>query len=156
MQSLNKYKIVYFSTIIGLLSNALFDIPLMFLFDKIGIKSYLGPLVSSIIGYLLSVFINLKAIKKSEPQINYKDAIRTMIKTLIPSFCMLFGLIILRLIIPDFATTRILAVMQIGIYALAGVVIYFFVSYKTNLLEAVFGQELLTKIAKKLKLKFKH
>lgn len=156
MQSLNKYKIVYFSTIIGLLSNALFDIPLMFLFDKIGIKSYLGPLVSSIIGYLLSVFINLKAIKKSEPQINYKDAIRTMIKTLIPSFCMLFGLIILRMIIPDFATTRILAVMQIGIYALAGVVIYFFVSYKTNLLEVVFGQGLLTKIAKKLKLKFKH
>ena len=153
MQSLNKYKIVYIATICGLLSNAILDIPLMYLFKFIGIKPYLGPLVSSIIGYILSVFINLRAIKKEEKKINYSEAIKTILLILVPALTMMVILVVLRTLLPMATPTRLRAILSIIIYAVVGCIIYLGIAYKMGLLERVFGKELLTKILKKLKLK---
>lgn len=153
MQSLNKYKIVYIATICGLLSNAILDIPLMYLFKFIGIKPYLGPLVSSIIGYILSVFINLRAIKKEEKQINYSEAIKTIFLILVPALIMTVILVALRTLLPMATPTRLKAILSIIVYAIIGCIIYFGIAYKMGLLERVFGKELLAKILKKLKLK---
>ena len=151
MQSLNKYKTVYIATICGLLSNAIFDIPLMYLLNFMGLPAYIGPLVSSIIGYMLSVFINLRTIKKEEKQINYKDSLKTMGKILVPSLVMFIVIFALKRIIPFSATSRLKAILIIIFYAVIGVVIYGGISYKMGLLEEVLGKNLLSKITKKLK-----
>lgn len=151
MQSLNKYKTVYIATICGLLSNAIFDIPLMYLLNFVGLPAYIGPLVSSIIGYMLSVFINLRTIKKEEKQINYKDSLKTIGKILVPSLVMFVVIFVLKSIIPFAATSRLKAILIIIFYAVIGVVIYGGISYKMGLLDEVLGKNLLNKIAKKLK-----
>ena len=112
MQSLNKYKIVYIATICGLLSNAILDIPLMYLFKFIGIKPYLGPLVSSIIGYILSVFINLRAIKKEEKKINYSEAVKTIFLILVPALTMMVILVVFRTLLPMATPTRLKAILS--------------------------------------------
>ena len=151
MQSLNKYKTVYIATICGLLSNAILDIPLMYLLKFIGLPAYIGPLVSSIIGYMLSVFINLIVIKKEEKQINYKDSLKTIVKILVPSLSMFAIILVLKNIIPFNATSRLSAVLIIIFYAIIGVLIYGGIAYKMGLLDEVLGKNLLNKITKKLK-----
>ena len=64
LQGLNKFKIVYLSTITGFVTNALLDVPIMLFYFKIGIPAYLGAITSSIIGYTLSVTIALIALKQ--------------------------------------------------------------------------------------------
>ena len=151
MQSLNKYKTVYIATICGLVSNALFDIPLMYLLEFIGLPAYIGPLVSSIIGYMLSVFINLRTIKKEEKQINYKDSLKTIGKILVPSLSMFVIIFVLKNIIPFTATSRLSAILIIIFYAIIGVIIYGGISYKMGLLDEVLEKNILNKITKKLK-----
>lgn len=151
MQSLNKYKTVYIATICGLVSNALFDIPLMYLLEFIGLPAYIGPLVSSIIGYMLSVFINLRTIKKEEKQINYKDSLKTIGKILVPSLSMFVIIFVLKNIIPFTATSRLSAILIIIFYAIIGVIIYGGISYKMGLIDEVLGKNILNKITKKLK-----
>ena len=151
MQSLNKYKTVYIATICGFVSNALFDIPLMYLLKFIGLPAYIGPLVSSIIGYMLSVFINLRTIKKEEKQINYKDSLKTIGKILVPSLSMFIIIFVLKNIIPFTATSRLSAILIIIFYAIIGVIIYGGISYKMGLLDEVLEKNILNKITKKLK-----
>ena len=55
MQSLNKYKTVYLSVIAGFGANALLDIPLMLLFDKIGLPAFWGAMSATIFGYIISM-----------------------------------------------------------------------------------------------------
>ena len=151
MQSLNKYKTVYIATICGFVSNALLDIPLMYLLKFIGLPAYIGPLVSSIIGYMLSVFINLRTIKKEEKQINYKDSLKTIGKILVPSLSMFVIIFVLKNIIPFTATSRLSAILIIIFYTIIGVIIYGGISYKMGLLDEVLEKNILNKITKKLK-----
>lgn len=65
LQALNKFKYVYINTIAGFLINALLDIPLMILFNKIGLPAYYGAIVSTLIGYTISFVISFIVLKKS-------------------------------------------------------------------------------------------
>ena len=64
LQSLDKFKTIYISTFTGLITNALLDIPLMILCDKIGIYPYYGAIISTMIGTSLSLTISLRKLKK--------------------------------------------------------------------------------------------
>jgi len=153
MQSLNKYKIVYTSTIVGLFSNALLDIPFMYLLKLVGLPPYLGTMVSSIFGYFLSVMINLLALKHSEKMLNYKDTIVTIFRTLIPSFGMLIILKLVSLILPSFGLSSLNSIINIIIYTIIGAATYFIISFKMGLIKDVFGDELLNKFKRKFKKK---
>jgi O-antigen/teichoic acid export membrane protein len=151
VQGLNNFKVVYISAISGFLSNAILDVPLMILFNKLGIPSYLGALVSSIIGYLLSSFIALKSLNK-EHHIHYDDTIKTIFKILVPSLSLVVVLLLMRLI-PYDVTSRGMDLISIIINAIVGIVTYVFISYKMNLLNDIIGEEYLNKIKRKLTFK---
>ena len=151
IQGLNKFKVVYISAISGFLTNAILDVPLMLLFNKIGIPSYLGALVSSIIGYLLSVFIALKALNK-EHKINYKDTFNTLLKILVPSISLIIVVLLIRLI-PLNIDNTIKDILYIAFNALVGGFTYIFISYKMGLINDIIGEQLVNKIKKKLTLK---
>ena len=123
----------------------------MYLLNFVGLPAYIGPLVSSIIGYMLSVFINLRTIKKEEKQINYKDSLKTIGKILVASLVMFIVIFVLKSVISFSATSRLKAILIIIFYAVIGVAIYGGISYKIGLLDEVLGKNLLNKITKKLK-----
>ena len=99
----------------------------------------------------MSVFINLRTIKKEEKQINYKDSLKTIGKILVPSLVMFLVIWGLKMVIPFTAANRLNAILIIIFYAIIGVLIYGGISYKMGLLDEVLGKNLLNKITKKLK-----
>ena len=56
LQSMNKFKAVYISVIAGFFTNALLDVPLMYLCKFVGIESFLGSVLATVIGYIISIF----------------------------------------------------------------------------------------------------
>ena len=151
VQGLNKFKVVYISAISGFLSNMILDVPLMLLFNKIGLPSYLGALVSSIIGYLLSVFIALKALNKKH-DIKYKDTFNCIIKMLVPVISLVLVVFLLRLI-PYDVNSKLSCILSVIINAIIGGITYIYVSYKMGLIKEIIGEETVNKIVKKLTFK---
>lgn len=150
-QSLNKIKLVYLVSITGFVLNALLDVPIMYLFAYLHLEAFLGSIVASIIGFSSSIIIGLVNLHKQE-SINYKDTFKILSKTLIPSITMVLVLTIFNYFIPISTITKFSSIIKIIINALIGGVIYIGISYKLNILDDLFGQEMLNKIIKKLTL----
>lgn len=152
LQSLNKFKLVYIAAISGFVVNICLDIILMLSFNKIGIPAYFGAIIATIIGYLLSCFIALYSLRKNN-NVNYVSTLKILGKSLIPNLLMLVVILLIKLLWPWESGTRMSAILYISINALIGMIIYFVVSYKLNIINEVLGKSYVEKIKKKLTFK---
>lgn len=152
LQSINKFKTVYLSTIIGFVVNGLLDIPLMYLFNKLGIHAFYGAILATILGYIISYIIALHSLHK-DLKFNYKEIRNTLIKVLIPTLSLVMVLILLKLVINTNVTGRIESLLVCLPYAILGGLTYIVVSYKIGLLSDILGKNYIDKILKKLKIK---
>ena len=153
-QTMNNTK----ETIIALSSSVLakicLNVPMMKLFNMIGIEAYYAPIIlNMIIDTVCTIFL-LYVIKK-KTNINYISSIRTFIKVILCTSIMVVGLMILNLFVPNITTSRFIAIMQIILYGIVGVIIYFIVAYKSNTIDEVIGNNNIKKIITKLKKRFK-
>ena len=149
LQSLNKFKIVYVSSGIGFLLNALLDIPFMYLFHILGLEAFYGAILATIVGYIFSYIYSLFKLKK-ELNFNYKSILKTIKDSLIPTLAMILVLLVLKLFI-KIPTSGIMLVLTLMLYVIFGGLTYVFVSYKTGLLERTLGREYINKIIGKLR-----
>ena len=152
LQSLNKFKVVYMSSILGFITNALMDIPMMYLFKYLGFHAFYGAIVATIIGYIVSYTISLSKLKK-ELNFNYKEITKTIKKLILPVLSMTIILMILKLLINTNVTGKINAFIICIPFALLGGLTYILITYKTNLLTETIGEDYIYKILKKLKIK---
>ena len=74
-------------------------------------------------------------------------------KIILADITMLVVLFVVKLFIPIYTSSRLLNIPIIAIYALIGIVVYFFVSHKFNLIEEVFGSKIINKITNKFRRK---
>ena len=149
LQSLNKFKAVYISTILGFAINALLDVPLMILFNAMGLRPYLGAIVATCIGYFLSIFIALKTLKKDH-KLSYRKTIRSLSKIIISTTCMIFIVLVLKRAIVMDLTSRLNSIIYILVISLIGSLVYFLVSAKIGLLKDVFKEGYIDRIKRKL------
>ena len=149
MQGLNKFKMVYLSTILGYATNALLDVPLMYLCKFIGLKPFIGAIIASIIGYTLSILIVLIHLNKKH-NIKYNETFKIFIKTLLPSLVMIIVVYLMKLIVPVNYTSKLSCVLYIGLISIVGAVAYLFIAFKQGILYDVFGKEYLSKLISKL------
>ena len=149
LQSLNKFKIVYVSSGIGFLLNALLDIPFMYLFHILGLEAFYGAILATIVGYIFSYIYSLFKLKK-ELNFNYKSILKTIKDSLIPTLAMILVLLVLKLFI-KIPTSGIMLVLTLMLYVIFGGLTYVFVSYKTGLLENTLGRGYINKIIGKLR-----
>lgn len=152
LQSLDKFKTIYISTFTGLLTNALLDIPLMILCDKIGIYPYYGAIISTMIGTSISLAISLRKLKK-DMNFEYKELLNIIKKALLPLASMIVVVLILEYFIGPLFTTRITSIITCIICAVVGAIIYGVISYKNNLLYNSLGEEYVNQILRKIKIK---
>ena len=152
LQSLDKFKTIYISTFTGLLTNALLDIPLMILCDKIGIYPYYGAIISTMIGTSISLTISLRKLKK-DMNFEYKELLNIMKKAILPLVSMIIVVLILEHFISQLFTTRITSIITCIICAVVGAIIYGVISYKNNLLYNSLGEEYVNQILRKIKIK---
>lgn len=147
LQGLNKFKIVYLSTISGFVVNALLDVPIMLLYDKIGIPPYLGAVTASIIGYSLSIIVTLVSLKK-QCKMNYGSTIKVLLKMLVPTILMVMVVFAISLFISVNYASKISCIIFVAISAILGAIVYIFVSYKMGILEKVLGKSMINKFLK--------
>lgn len=149
LQSLNKFKAVYISTLSGFVTNAVLDVPLMLLFNILGFKPYLGAILATCIGYSLSVFLALKILKKHH-NLSYMPTIKALAKIIVSTFAMVVVVVVLKMIIPLNVNSKLMCILYIGLIAIIGAITYFVVSLKNGLLTDVFKEGFNNKLKKKL------
>lgn len=152
LQSLNKFKTSYISTLSGFLTNALLDVPLMYLFKYLGMNAFYGTILATICGYFLSYTISFSSLKKSF-SFNYKDIAKTIKDVLLPSISMIVVLTVLSLVINTSSLTTLQNILVIVLFTIVGALIYLLISFKTGLLERTFGEEYINKLLMKLRIK---
>ena len=149
LQGMNKFKLVYLSTILGFCINIILDIPLMLFFNKIGFYPYLGSITATIIGYSVSILIALVGLKK-ECNMKYSKTIKVVLKTLIPSIAMVIVVLLAMYFIPYNLRDRLSCVMYVVINAVLGASIYLLVSWRIGVIYDILGKGNVKNYIKKL------
>jgi len=148
LQSLSKYKILFISVTIGILMNLGLDIPLMYLFNYIGLEAFYGAIFATAIGLSTSVIIALIYLKK-ELNFNYKDTLKILPKSILNIFILVIVDILLSLILPINSTSRLIQIINICILAIVTIPLYFILNRQS--LKEILPDKFI-KLLKKLKL----
>lgn len=149
LQSLNKFKAVYLTTLLGYVTNALLDVPLMLLCHALGLEPFIGAVLASILGYSLSAISTLVLLNK-EHKLKYNETFKVMFKILLPTIMMVLVVVLLKLIIPINYMSRLSSIIYVAVISIIGSLVYLFTTYKMGILTLVFGKEYLNKIVKKV------
>ena len=149
LQSLNKFKAVYFTTFLGYLTNAFLDVPLMLLCHHLNLQPFIGALLASILGYSLASFSALIILRKHH-QLKYHESYKMFAKILVPSFCMMLVVFLVARFCPISYNSRTSCIFYVFLTSVSGAVVYLFIAYKMKILDNVFGKEYLDRIIRKL------
>ena len=128
LQGLYKNKLIYTAVIIGLVINALLDIPLILLFNKLGIYPYYGAITATVIGYIISLTIPLYNLYKKE-NFNYKDTVVKLPKIAFSATLLVLTACLLKNILPKF-TGYIGTIIYLAIAGIITFGIYYALNYK--------------------------
>lgn len=150
LQGINKYKLVITTVIIGLITNAVLDVPLMILFHKLGLNVSYGAITAALLGYSLSILISLNTLK-NKYNFKFKTTINRLPYYIYSWIIFIITILLLKLIIPTNLTGRLINIFVIAIYGLISFIIYFYINYKNGNLKLVFGPNLINKIKRILK-----
>ena len=153
LQSMNKFKAVYLSVILGFVTNGILDVPMMYLCNAIGIESFIGSIIATCIGYFLSIGVSIHYLKKESKDLKFSKTIRMTYKILFAVIIMFIILFALNKTLPFNLYNRRDALIVTVINSIIGAIIYIFITYKLGVIKDVFGKELINKIRNKLHLK---
>ena len=152
LQGLKRFKIIYLNSIVGLAINTILDIPLILLFNKIGIYPFYGTITATIIGCSVSYIIVFIYLHK-QFKFNYKPIFKALSKIIIPLISMIAILLLLKLILPYNNDNNLLSIVYLIIMVGIAAFVYLFILYKNKGLDDVFGKEYIDEKLKKLHLK---
>ena len=134
----------------SLIFKILLNVPFMHLFSFLGLESYYATITLNILIDTTASIYLLRKVKK-ETNINYLQTIRTLIKVVMCTLIMILGLSIMNLFIPSYSVNRFGSILYIILYGIVGMVIYFFVAYKSNTISDIVGKDFVNKILSKFK-----
>lgn len=152
IQILKEYKMVVISLASGILFKLIFNVPNLYLFNKLGLEAYYGSIFTTIVGYFIGLVILLSYLNKKY-EVDFKETYIRGAKILFSSLIMLVIIVLLQQFLPVVLNSRLLNVLLIGGYAIIGIFVYFALTSKFNLIDDIFGKNTVKNILKKLKLK---
>ena len=151
LQGFKKFKLIIISTVIGLVVNAVLDIPLILLLNKLNFKPYFGTSIATLIGATISALIILIYLKK-EIGFSYKLVRRNTKLMILPLIAMTVVVCLLDYLLP-YRPDRIYNGFKCLIIGLTGAIVYFYILYSTKALNTIFGKDRVDKILRKFHLK---
>ncbi len=146
-QSFNRFKNVFISIIFGLLVKLVLQIPLMNLFNNLGLYPFYGSITASLIGITTAFMINFVTIV-NVISFNVKDFIKKMFKIIYPVILMTVLLYIINYFIGFDLSNRLVAIIYILIYGSLGALLYFIITFENGLFKDIFGNEIFKKLKK--------
>lgn len=141
LQGINKYKLVMGTVTLGLVINALLDIPFMIMFDGMGVNASYGAVLAAVIGYSVSTLIALFVLKKKYG-FSYRDTILVLPKYVVSWIVFVLVIWVMKLFVPVDLESRLLQIPILCLYGVVSFGVYLFVSYKNGNLEKVFGNKI--------------
>lgn len=147
LQGINKYKLVITTVLVGLVTNAILDVPLMLLFDKLGMNVSYGAITAALIGYTISISISLSTLKK-QYNFNFKSTIKRLPKYIISWTVFIISIELLKLIIPTTLKGRFIQIPILTAYGLISFGIYLYISYKNGNIRTTLGTTINNKLKK--------
>lgn len=145
-QSLNKFKNVFLSIIVGIIVKLILQIPLINLYNIIGLRPYWGATSATLIGLSVSFMTNLIVINKTI-KLDLKKLFKNLFKIVYPLILMIAVLLIMKNFIPFIdVKTRISAIKIIILYALAGALVYFSLTIKNGVFKEIFGDKIFNRL----------
>ncbi len=149
LQSLNKFKAVYLTTLFGYATNAILDVPLMILFHSLGFEPFIGAILASILGYSVSIFTTLFVLRKQH-KLKYLETLKMLGRIVFPILVMCGVVLLLKMVVPVNYYSKVSSILYVGVISVLGAIVYLFLAYKEGLLTTIFGREYLNRIIKKL------
>ena len=150
LQGLSKYKLVILTVLSGLVTNAVLDIPLMLLADKLGFDPSYGAVVAALLGYTLSTILSLIILNKKY-NFRFMSTVKRLPHYIFSWTIFIVVIVILKQIIPTNLESRLIQIPILAIYGIISFLIYFYINYKNGNLKIVFGTKLHNKLKKYLK-----
>ncbi|MCI6265742.1 MAG: polysaccharide biosynthesis C-terminal domain-containing protein, partial [Erysipelotrichaceae bacterium] len=138
LQGINKYKLVIVTVLIGLITNACLDVPLMLLFDSLGMNASYGAITAALIGYSLSILISLWILYKKY-QFRFQKTLNRLPKYIISWVVFIGVIILLKQIIPTTLMNRFIQIPVLIIYGIISFLVYLYLNYKNGNIRVVFG-----------------
>ena len=130
MQSANRYKKVYLCLFMGILTKIICNIPLMILFNKLGLNAYYGASLSTMLGYVVSLIICFVDLKK-QFNIDFKKIFKSILIGLVAATIMYIIIYLLKSNI-TFGSSRLISILEISIYAIVGALTYIVLLIRTK------------------------
>lgn len=149
-QLLKEYKVVYGGLVIGFLFKLLLNIPMMHLFNNMGLLPFYGSITTSILGFLISSLLCLTycAIKY---KINLTPTFKVGGKIVIGVLLMVGSMYLLHILgLPLSVKNRMISLAIAIFYAGVGGLVYVAFMQATKSVEDIFGAENVARIKKKL------
>ena len=150
LQSISKYKIIYITMALGLGLNALLDVPLMLLFNKLTPYPYYGATISSIIGFGTAIFIALHFLKKEEG-FSYKSLKKKLPALLVTWLTFILIIQSLKLLLPITLENRLIQIPILTVFGVLSFGIYFFINYKMGNIDTYLQEIIKGKFKRKRK-----
>ncbi len=152
IQILKDYKMVVISLASGILFKLIFNIPNLYLFNKLGIEAYYGSIFTTIMGYFIGLVILLLYLNKKY-KVNFNKTFIRGAKIVFSALVMLVVIVLLQQFLPVVSNHRAINVLLIGFYAIIGIAVYLGLTVKFHLIDDIFGKNTVRNILKRLKLK---
>lgn len=150
MQSMDCGRAVCVCTIIGLLINGIFDLPMIYLFDNLGLAPYLGATAASLISQIVT-FVLLMIHLWRKHRISFVPAFITLAKQVVPlaGMCGSVWLMLKFINIPPHR--NFMLVLDLVIIALVGGIVYFALALVFGVLDDLRNVKGIGKIINKIK-----
>lgn len=143
LQSLNKPKIIYSSVILGLLTNLILDIPLMYLFHNLKLPAYYGATTATLMGFLLSNTLSIIYLKKYM-EFNYKETFKTIPRFIISVIILVIMLYGFNKILPVNTPSRLIQIFNLLVSGIICGGVYLLINFKH--IKVLLPQKILKKL----------
>ncbi len=150
VQILKDYKFVAISLITGFLLKVLLNIPLIHLFDKLGITPHYGNITATIIGYFVPFLICIIRLRKKF-KVDFHDFESKLPHIIFGTALMSVAIASVGLILPMYSMNRLTNIPLVIIYTLVGISVYTFYMWKMKIIDNIFGKDILSKLLIKIK-----
>src|SRR5574344_681730 len=148
-QTLNDSKMSIGMLLFSFTLKCIINIPMMYLFNSIGLQPYYGAITATLISQGSVVFVLLMNLNHKFGT-NYKMSFKTLLKTILSCLVMMVLLFIIKTFIPITNLSRIHSLLVCVLYGVIGIIIYLICASKLHTFEDILSDYMLDKIKRKL------
>lgn len=148
-QALNARRLTITTLFTTFLIKVILNVPFMNLFAKINIPVYYAPTVVTLLSQLIGIGFLLYMINKKF-KVSYTLSLNNIGKSIVSVMIMYMVLLIINLFVPIDSINRFGSILEIIVFAIIGAGVYFICTFKSGVIDEIFGKDMVNKVLRKV------